>query len=289
MMVSSDDSDPAQIHMEVYIMSDNRFTPCGNTGNGCGKGGEVRTVCVETNRILDSCRDRDCYENVKVFLTDLGQEVIEHTTQVRVKDACIAWTYIGIDPVQFNRGFYTIHIRFYVKLIFEACVCAGHSREFDGIAAEQHHLLFQHGNAVELGGLRPRRTAYADAGLEDELDVEADVNGVEAAVELDGVNADVSPGDAGVLDADLSGVLDDLLTQIGEKDTDVLIAVPIAAGIQNAVGLHANGPHVTALATAVPRSRAGNETIFRHDSYLLKDWGWENSVPQSQYMRPSAF
>ena len=109
-------------------MSDTRFTPCASQGNGCGRGGDMRSVCVETNRILDSCRDRDCYENVKVFLTEVGQEIVEHTTQVRVKDACIAWTYIGIDPVRFNRGFYTIHIRFYVKLIFEACVCAGRSQ-----------------------------------------------------------------------------------------------------------------------------------------------------------------
>lgn len=132
-------------------MSDNRFTPCGTVGNGCGKGGETRTVCVETNRILDSCRDRDCYENVKVFLTDLGQEIIEHTTQVRVKDACIAWTYIGIDPVQFNRGFYTVHIRFYIKLIFEACVCAGRSQEFDGIAVlEKQVVLFGGDSSVSI-------------------------------------------------------------------------------------------------------------------------------------------
>lgn len=124
-------------------MSDNRFIPCVGNGNGCGKGGDTRTVCVETNRILDSCRDRDCFENVRVFLTDLGRDIIDHTTQVRVKDACIAWTYIGIDPVQFNRGFYTIHVRFYVKLIFEACICPGRSQEFDGIAVlEKQVVLF---------------------------------------------------------------------------------------------------------------------------------------------------
>ncbi len=132
-------------------MSDNRFTPCATMGNGCGKGGDTRTVCVETNRILDSCRDRDCYENARVFLTDLGREIIEHTTQVRVKDACIAWTYIGIDPVQFNRGFYTVHIRFYVKLIFEACVCAGRSQEFDGIAVlDKQVVLFGGDSSVSI-------------------------------------------------------------------------------------------------------------------------------------------
>ena len=142
-------------------MSDNRncmsHNHCAPPVGGCGKGGETRTVCVETNRILDSCRDRDCFENVRVFLTDLGREIIEHTTQVRVKDACIAWTYIGIDPVRFNRGFYTVHIRFYVKLIFEACVCVGghgggtQAAEFDGIAVlEKQVVLFGGDSGVSI-------------------------------------------------------------------------------------------------------------------------------------------
>ena len=131
-------------------MSENRLHACASHG-GCGKGGEARTVCVEANRILDSCRDRDCFENVRVFLTDLGEELIERTTQVRVKDACIAWTYIGIDPVQFNRGFYAVHIRFYVKLILEACVCAGRSQEFDGIAVlEKQVVLFGGESSVSI-------------------------------------------------------------------------------------------------------------------------------------------
>ena len=127
-------------------MIDNKFS-CGS-GNGCGKaGGHPETFCIETNRILDSCRDRDCFENVKVFLTDLGQDLIDHTTQVRVKDACIAWTYIGIDPVQFNRGFYSITIRFYIKLILEACVCPGRAQEFDGIAVLEKQVVLYGGDS----------------------------------------------------------------------------------------------------------------------------------------------
>ncbi len=118
-------------------MSDHRIP----AAPGCKP--EPRCVCVETNRILDSCRDRDCYENVRVFLTDLGEDIIERTTQVRVKNAAIAWTYIGIDPVQFNRGFYTVHIRFYIKLILEGCLCPGRAQEFDGIAVlEKQVVLF---------------------------------------------------------------------------------------------------------------------------------------------------
>ena len=132
-------------------MSDHRIPHCAPPVGGCGKGSDPRTVCIETNRILDSCRDRDCFENVRVFLTDLGQDIIEHTTQVRVKDACIAWTYIGIDPVRFNRGFYSVHIRFYITLIFEACLCAGQSREFDGIAVlEKQVVLFGGDSSVSI-------------------------------------------------------------------------------------------------------------------------------------------
>ncbi len=126
-------------------MSDHRIPTV-----GCQKP-EPRCVCVETNRILDSCRDRDCYENVRVFLTDLGEDIIEHTTQVRVKSAAIAWTYIGIDPVQFNRGFYTVHIRFYIKLILEGCLCPGRAQEFDGIAVlEKQVVLFGGDSGVSI-------------------------------------------------------------------------------------------------------------------------------------------
>ena len=105
-------------------------------------------VCVETNRILDSCRDRDCFENVRVFLTDVGNEIIEHTSSVRVKDSCIAWAYVGIDPVRFNRGFYTVTVRFYIKLTLEACVCAGRSQEFDGIAVVEKHVVLYGGEST---------------------------------------------------------------------------------------------------------------------------------------------
>ena len=113
-------------------MSDNRFTT-----NSCNS---KETVCIETNRILDSCRDRDCFENVRVYLTDYGQEIIEHTTNVRVKCADIAWTHINIEPVQFNRGFYTVTIRFYIKLAFEACINA-RTQEFQGIAVLEKSVV----------------------------------------------------------------------------------------------------------------------------------------------------
>ncbi|MCI8590654.1 MAG: hypothetical protein HFE77_08115, partial [Clostridiales bacterium] len=44
-------------------------------------------VCIDCNRVLDSCRDKDCFENVEVFLTEFGEEIINNTTSVRIKNA----------------------------------------------------------------------------------------------------------------------------------------------------------------------------------------------------------
>ncbi len=108
-------------------------------------------VCIDTYRILDSCRDKDCFENVKVYLTCFGQEIIERTTVVRAKHSKILSTYIDIDEVPFNCGFYQLTVKIFVKLIFEACIGAGNVQEFEGIAVlEKKVILFGSSGSVSV-------------------------------------------------------------------------------------------------------------------------------------------
>jgi hypothetical protein len=117
-------------------MPDNRFA-C--SGLGMSK----ETVYIEANRVLDSCRDRDCYENVQVLLTSFGNEIIDRTGNIRVKDACITWSSITVDPIAFNKGFYTVNLRLYIKITFEACLSPGRIQEFDGVAViDKNVVLF---------------------------------------------------------------------------------------------------------------------------------------------------
>lgn len=122
-------------------MAENKFLCAPSGGNA------RETVCIETNRVLDSCRDRDCFENVRVYLSCYGNEILEHTGAIRAKSACIVWTYIGIDPIRFNRGFYSVTIRFYVKLVFEACVGGGRSQELEGIAVLEKRVILYGGES----------------------------------------------------------------------------------------------------------------------------------------------
>ena len=102
--------------------------------NRCSSGYGKETVCIDVNRVLDSCKDKDCFSDVKVYLTDFGQDIIDRAGAIRVKSTKTVGVNIDTEPVTFNRGFYQILIRFYVKLVFEACVNVGRSVEFEGIA-----------------------------------------------------------------------------------------------------------------------------------------------------------
>jgi hypothetical protein len=100
-------------------------------------------VCIDTWRILDSCRDKDCFESVRAYVTNRGQEIIDRTTNIRVKSANVVYSYIDVDNVPFNRGFYQLNIKIYCRLCCEACLCPGNIQEFDALAVvEKKVVLF---------------------------------------------------------------------------------------------------------------------------------------------------
>ncbi len=102
-------------------MSDNRSCPCRDT------------AYIDTNRIFDSCRDKDCFEDTAVFLTDYGREVVEHSSNVRCCQAEIAAADVSVDPVPFNNGFYRIDARIYVRMTFECCVNMSNRQIVEGL------------------------------------------------------------------------------------------------------------------------------------------------------------
>jgi len=109
----------------------------------CSQNSPKEMVCIDTYRILDSCRDKDCFEDVRVYLSCFGQEIVNRTCAVRAKSAKVLWSYIDIDAVPFNRGFYQLTIKIFVKIVCEACISPGNIEEFHGIAVvEKKVILF---------------------------------------------------------------------------------------------------------------------------------------------------
>lgn len=126
-------------------MQDNRNTSfCGAGQNTCQTLSNG-TVCIDTKRVLDSCRDRDCYEDVRVYLTSQGEEILANSTNVRTRTANLLWAYVGVDEVPFNCGFYQVKIRYYIEVEFEACLGVGRSQSFKGLAALEKEVILYGG------------------------------------------------------------------------------------------------------------------------------------------------
>jgi len=108
-------------------------------------------VCIDTHRVLDSCRDKDCFEDVRVYLTEDGQDVVDRSGAIRVKDAKILRAYIDIDPMPFNRGFYQLNIRLFIKIFCESCASPGSVRQLCGICAvDKKTVLFGSEGSVSI-------------------------------------------------------------------------------------------------------------------------------------------
>ena len=120
-------------------MQDNR--------NNCPSSGQDARgmVVIDTMRVLDSCKDRDCFEDARVYLTNYGQEVLSAAGNIRVKSADIVCAYVGVEEVPFNGGFYKVTVRYYVLLEIEACVGHGKSQCIKGIAAIEKDVVLYGG------------------------------------------------------------------------------------------------------------------------------------------------
>lgn len=122
-------------------MGDNRFS-CSGAGAAARE-----SFGIEASRILDACRDRDCFEDARVFLTAVGEDLITRTGNVRVKRAKIAGSNIVTEPVQFNCGFFSVIIKFYVNCLFEVCVPMGQAQEFEGVAVLEKRVVLYGGES----------------------------------------------------------------------------------------------------------------------------------------------
>ena len=76
-------------------------------------------VCIRTRKIFDSCKDKDCIEDLRVYPTVSSQSYIENAFSVRPKSAQLLYTNVNVEPLSFNRGHYTVDVTYYYKITGE--------------------------------------------------------------------------------------------------------------------------------------------------------------------------
>lgn len=93
-------------------------------------------VCIDAGRVYDSCMDRDCLEDLRVFFSEESNEIIQNAISCRIKSAEVINVLIDVEPVTFNRGFFACDLTFFFKIKAEAIVpCDRTPNDINGICA----------------------------------------------------------------------------------------------------------------------------------------------------------
>ena len=62
-------------------------------------------VCIDTGRVYDSIRDKECLEDLRVFLTHESQSILDCATCVKCRSAEIIWVDTDVEVCKHNRRF----------------------------------------------------------------------------------------------------------------------------------------------------------------------------------------
>lgn len=93
-----------------------------------------QAMAVHTRKITDSCRDKDCVEDLRVYLTASSQQTLEGATNVRVRSAELLYAYIDVQNVAFDRNHFCVDITFYYRILADALVGTCRPAALSGLA-----------------------------------------------------------------------------------------------------------------------------------------------------------
>lgn len=93
-----------------------------NSEAGCSTNFK-EAVCIDAYRVYDSCGDKDCLEDLRVYFTEGGQNLIDQANNVRMRSVEVMMVYVDLEPVPFHKGFYAVDMTFFFNVgldVFQA-------------------------------------------------------------------------------------------------------------------------------------------------------------------------
>ena len=111
-----------------------------------GANASVReAVCIHTKKVYDSCKSKECLRDLRVYLTRQSQQYIDAHPDASVKprEAELLFVQIDVEKVAFNRGFYSVDVRFFYRIECDAYGTLGRAEMLRGFAvADKRVILF---------------------------------------------------------------------------------------------------------------------------------------------------
>ena len=110
------------------------MSECCQGGVRCSPEDLREALSIHTRKITDSCRDKDCIEDLRVYLTRGSQALLDTATGAKVRCAELLYTYIDVEPVAFDRNHYCIDVTFYYRILADATIGAVRPASLYGLA-----------------------------------------------------------------------------------------------------------------------------------------------------------
>lgn len=100
-------------------------------------------ICANVQKIYDTCKDKDCLADMRVYFSPEGQMMVDNAISIRAKNSKIAFAKVELDPVPFNRGYYSVNIHYYFLTDFEVYTGNGRPQLISGVSSfEKKVILF---------------------------------------------------------------------------------------------------------------------------------------------------
>ncbi len=107
----------------------------------CGRCTE--NVCINTSQVYDSCRAKECLENLHVYFPCESQAIIDSASKVVADKAEVIWIYSDVEPLSFHKGYYTVNLKFFFRIEVNAYTGLRRPVSVDGLASfEKKVVLF---------------------------------------------------------------------------------------------------------------------------------------------------
>lgn len=100
-------------------------------------------VRIHTTKIFDSCKDKDCIEDLRFYPTHCSKAIIDRAVSLKAGKAELVSVYIDVEPISFNRGFFTVDVRYFYRVTADAFVGAARPVEVSGLCVfDKRVILF---------------------------------------------------------------------------------------------------------------------------------------------------
>ena len=114
----------------------------------CNGNHAVNSRCAELQWFLYCFKgaisfDKDCVEDLRLYPTVSSQAVIDRAISLKAGQAELLYAYIDVEPVGFNRGYFTVDVRYFYRVTADAFVGAARPVSICGLAVfDKRAILF---------------------------------------------------------------------------------------------------------------------------------------------------